>query len=331
MESTSRASGTPARVPAALRVERAMARAMFRACRLAVRGIGFENIGRWGRRVGAARFWIGFVARRRMTRELAFLLGRPADDRQARQQMLEAFRSNDAAVLEILKMFDRPQDPAMLASRVEVHGIEQLDAALARGRGAILLATHSGNGALLPVKLAAAGVPLSVVYRESRMFPGGFFERGLSSYGVEGILATEGLKSYGSMLQALRRNRVVYVLTDQGTKKARDGIVFRFLGKDMPMPAGPAQLARHAGAPVLPVATVGACPRWQFRIDPPIEPVAGSTLEEDAERLLRVTEQHILQNPQWWSWHHRRWRHFPLATGEAAPRQALDRDPATPT
>ena len=59
-------------------------------------------------------------------------------------------------------------------------------------------------------------------------------------------------------------------MLDQGVKQAKDGQVHRFLGKDMPMPAGPAQLARAARAPVLPVATLAATPRWRFALQPPL-------------------------------------------------------------
>ncbi len=185
-----------------------------------------------------------------MVRDLAALQGRGADDPAVKRQMREAYRINDAAVLEVLKMFDRRQDPAMLLAHVEVDGIALLRQALEAGRGAILLATHAGNSALLVIRLAAAGVPVSMVFRESRMMDAGLFERGLSAYGVEGILATDGLKAYGRMLGALRSNRVVFIMADQGVKKARDGMVFRFLGKDMPMPgrAGAARApCRRAG------------------------------------------------------------------------------------
>jgi KDO2-lipid IV(A) lauroyltransferase len=89
----------------------------------------------------------------------------------------------------------------------------------------------------------------------------------------------------------------------------------------MPMPAGPAQLARHADAPVLPVATVAVEPVWRFEIRSPIPRQADASLETDVEGLLRASEQMILSNPQWWSWHHRRWRRFPLA---ADPARAAD-------
>jgi KDO2-lipid IV(A) lauroyltransferase len=29
--------------------------------------------------------------------------------------------------------------------------------------------------------------------------------------------------------------------------------------------------------------------------------------------LADLTARQILQSPQFWSWHHRRWRHLPLA------------------
>ena len=115
------------------------------------------------------------------------------------------------------------------------------------------------------------------------------------------------------MRGALRKGRILFVLLDQGTRLAQDGLMMRFLGKDMPISGGPAQLARHAKAPVLPVATVGVDPAWHFRIDAPLDLEPGASLEADTERLVRATEAHILEHPQFWSWQQRRWRLYPLA------------------
>lgn len=309
------------RVPLPLRIERVARRALFLACRTLVRRVPFHHLRRLGGWLGELQFRFGFVARRRMVREVTAILGRPADDRSVNEQMREAYRTNNAAVLEILKMFDRRQDEAMLLSNVEIDGIPILQAALAGGRGAILLAGHMGNGALLVVRLVASGIPVSVVYRAARMMDAGLFERGMPFYDIEGILANDGIRAYAKMLAALRRNRVVYMMADQGTRKARDGMRVRFLGKDMSMPAGPAQLARHANAPVLPVSTVAAEPKWRFEILPPIPRDKGASLEADAEALLRVSERLILRNPQLWSWHHRRWRHHPLAPNPTLPTE----------
>lgn len=292
-------------------------RATFLATRQLMRATGFAGARRIGGLLADIQFRLAWRLRRRCTRDLALLLGRPADDPSVRDQLLQAYRVNTIAMLEVLAMFDRRLDDDVLNSQCEVEGLGRLRSALEAGRGAILLGAHMGNGALLTARLASAGWPVSVVYRQARMMSAGFFERGLSLYGIEGILANAGLRAYVRMLDALRRGRILFVIMDQGTKTAQDGIVLKFLGKDMPMSAGPAQLARQSGAPVLPLLTTAADPVWKFRIGAPVPRVAGSSLESEVAELARVTEQNILQYPHLWSWHHRRWRKFPMPS---APR-----------
>lgn len=297
----------------ALWLRRKRRRLTFLMLRSLIHRIGFERARGFGEWLGELQFRCAWIARRRHTREMAAVLGRPADDPAARDMMRTAYRVNTAAVIEVLAMFEQRQDPQRLAAHCEIEGIGQLQAALALGRGAILLGTHMGNGLLVPVQLASSGWPVSVVYRHARMMSSGLFEQGLALYGIEPILANEGIKAYGRMLGALRKGRVLFLMMDQGVKKAEDGIPMRFLGKDMPMTAGPAQLARHSRAPVLPVATTAATPKWRFHIEAPVARTPGASLEADLADLLHLTEQQVLRHPELWSWHHRRWRKFPLA------------------
>ena len=139
-----------------------------------------------------------------------------------------------------------------------------------------------------------------------------FFLEGLARYAIQGIAANAGLRAYGQMLAALKQGRIVFLMLDQGVKQAKDGQMQRFLGKDMPMPAGPAQLARAARAPVLPVATLAATPRWRFALQPP-QALGQDSLEADVRTLVRATERVVLDQPQLWSWQQRRWRTFPPA------------------
>jgi KDO2-lipid IV(A) lauroyltransferase len=289
-------------------------RVMFLTTRQLMRVTGFASARRVGKRLADIQFRTAWRVRRRCTDDLALLLGRPAGDPAVREQLRQAYRVNTIAVLEVLAMFDHRLDDGVLNSQCEVDGLEQLRTALAAGRGAILLGAHMGNGALLAARLARAGWPVSVVYRQARMMSAGFFERGLPLYGIEGIPANAGLRAYVQMLDALRRGRILFVMIDQGTKAAQDGIVLRFLGKEMPMSVGPAQLARQSGAPVLPLSTTAAEPVWKFAIGAPVARVPGSSLGAEAEQLARVTEQNILQYPHLWSWHHRRWRKFPMVS-----------------
>ncbi len=287
---------------------------MFLVLRALTCTVGFERARGFGTLLGELQFRLAWRERRCCERDLAQLLDRVPGDAGVHAQLRQAYHLNTAAVFEVLAMFHRRLDDATLATHVCTRGLEHLHGALAGGRGAILLGSHAGNGLLLAVQLARIGLPVSVVYRQARMMSADLFEKGFALYGIEGILANEGLKAYGRMLGALKKNRVVFLMMDQGVKRAEDGVPMHFLGKDMPMPAGPAQLARHARAPVLPVATVAADPAWAFEIGETVQRAPGSTLEADTEQLLRLTEQQVLRNPYLWSWHQRRWRHFPLAS-----------------
>jgi len=286
---------------------------MFLVMRQVMRMAGFGGARRIGKALAGVQFQVAWRERGRCLRDVAQLLGRHARDPWVRAQLRQAYRVSTVAALEALAMFDRRVDMRTLEARCEVEGREYLQAALARGRGVILLAAHMGNGALLATHLAGAGLPVSVLYNQGRMLSADFLRRGLSLYGIDGIEANAGIRAYTRMLDALRRGRILLVMMDQGTKTTQPGIMLRFLGKDMPISAGPAQLARHAGAPVLPVVATASEPVWRFAIGAPLPLSAGASLESDVEKLARATESLILQHPHLWSWHHRRWRNFPMA------------------
>ncbi|HKQ82966.1 MAG TPA: lysophospholipid acyltransferase family protein [Steroidobacteraceae bacterium] len=299
--------------PLQLRAERAARRALFRACRTGVRHLSFRQVHWLGTLLGELQFRVAYPSRRRMVHDLAAVLDTPDERRTAGDILRQAFRVNNAAVLETLKILDAQQDTRALIARVEVTGVSILRDAIAAGRGALLLGTHMGNSALLMIRLVESGIPLSIVHREAPMMEPGFFEHGISRYGIEPILANRAADAFRSILSALRRNRVIYISIDQGVKKSQDGLLLRFLGKDMPIAAGPAHIARRSRAPVLPVATLAANPTWRFEILPPMQQCDAS-VAEDLKAMLRISEQLILRNPHLWSWHHRRWRDFPLAT-----------------
>jgi lauroyl/myristoyl acyltransferase len=303
---------TPSAPDLGLRWRRARRRALFRFARWLMRTLGFGSA-RWlGAWLGSLHYWLDGRTRRRCLHDLALLNGRPPGDGEVERTLRSGYRVNTRAVLEVLGMVDRKLDSAALKSLCRVDGMPLLESAL-NGRGVILLATHSGNSLLLAAQLADAGWPVTVVYRHARMMSVEFFAEGLPRYGIQGILANEGFKAYARMLDALRHNRILFAMMDQGVKEAETGMPLRFLGKDMPMPGGVVQLARHSRAPILPVTTLAMEPVWHFAIEPRLVFQPGGTVEEDTGVVLRHVEQQILAHPELWSWHQRRWKYFPMA------------------
>src|SRR5690606_19076481 len=241
-------------------------RALFLGARWVLRRTGFDGVRALGERLGRLHYALDGKTRRVCLEGIAALQGRAPDDPAVEQILREAYRVNTIAVLEVLSMVDRKLDAGRLHSRCRVDGIANLEAAR-QGRGATLLATHAGNGLLMAAQLADAGLPVTVVYRQARMMSAQFFSEGLPRYGIDGILANEGSMAYARMVDALRRNRLVFAMVDQGVRDAETGLPMRFLGKQMAMPGGVVQLSRSARAPILPVVSLAADPVWHFQIE----------------------------------------------------------------
>lgn len=273
---------------------------------------GLRRVGEW---VGEARYWCCFRERRRLARHLNEILGPEVGAADVHRILRQAYRVSDRSAFEIVAMGAAPFPPEMVRSACEVEGLERLRDAAKRGPGAILLGMHMTNGILLAARLAADDLPVSVVYRESRKMSPGFFARLLPGHGLEGIDARNRSTAYRQMLRALRAGRIVFVLMDQGTKHG--GVSVEFLGKTLDMPAGPAELARRAGVPVLPALPLGGDEVWRFRIGEALTLSVDST-EASAAVLAGSMERHIRSHPELWSWHHRKWRRMPVRSAGSA-------------
>ncbi|TVQ33752.1 MAG: hypothetical protein EA370_11510 [Wenzhouxiangella sp.] len=223
----------------------------------------------------------------------------------------EAYRVNDRAILEILAMYTGTVNKADVAQACEVDGLDHLDQALARNRGVVMLGMHMGNGVAMATHLASLGYPMAVIYRESGKIPTDFFRDGIRSMGLEAIPAVPAAVGVRRMLKALKENRVLFILMDQATKQG--GIPARFMGKNLNMPPGPVELARRTGAAVVPALLTGVEPRWRFRLDPAVQVDPELELSENVGFLTEIMQRHIESEPQWWTWHQRRWARHPFA------------------
>lgn len=278
-----------------------------------VRLVGFDRCRPLGKFFGALQYLILASRRRRCLTDLAPVLGCNPRDPRVASTLRSAYRVNTSGVLEAASMLDRKLEVTHIYQRCQVEGIENLEAARA-GRGAIMLGTHSGNSLLVLAQLAHQGWPVTVVYRRSPSMPVNFDLHGLRLYGFEGVAAEDGLRSYIAMVGALRRNRVVFAIMDHGVTQEDTGIWLRFLGKDMPMPGGIVQLARQTAAPIIPLTALAMDPVWRYRIEPQLHINPGGSFEEHAAAVMKHVEGQILAHPELWSWPHRRWQKYPLAS-----------------
>ncbi len=269
---------------------------------------GYPRIQRWGHRLGLVHLKLSPGLRRKLKSQLTVLSEDTATP-MLKDNIDDIIRSavtlSDRAILEVMSLYNTERPATDCLPPITVDDQSHLETALADGQGAILLGMHMGNGLALAHQLNLSIAPIHVVYRESNKVTSGFFKKGIERLGLKAINAGSLDGGFRQMLKALKRNEIVMILMDQGTK--RSGVDTRFLAKRVPMPMGPAELSRRSGAPIVPVWLEGAESGWFFRAKAPIACDPSAKIEDQVRNLTALMEAHILHFPELWSWHQRRW------------------------
>ncbi|MBT8487400.1 MAG: lysophospholipid acyltransferase family protein [Gemmatimonadetes bacterium] len=206
-----------------------------------------------------------------------------------------------------------------LVARTRLEGAEHVDAALAEGRGAVVLTGHLGNWEVAGAGLAARGVALDVVGKgmANRRFEEDLFEarRRLGMRVIEMSQAPKGV------LRSLREGRATAIVADQNMH--RNGIFVPFFGRLAATARGPALFALRAGVPVLfgyALAEEGRRRGYVLHAEP-FEYEATGDLEADVQTLMAAyharLEDVIRRVPEQYFWQHKRWKtRPPFESGE---------------
>jgi Kdo2-lipid IVA lauroyltransferase/acyltransferase len=195
---------------------------------------------------------------------------------------------------------------------VAFQGLEHLQEALSRGKGAILVTAHFGNFPLMLAKLGLEGYPVGVIIRDPRHRPvARYLDRWRARYGVATVKDKPRWASVKKALGLLQSNGVLVVHIDVNVSDG--GAFVPFFGQWVPTFRGPALLSLRTGAPLLPtfIRRIHGI-HHRICIQPPLVIQSCGDREEDSWRLLwgltRSAEAAIRENPDHWWWMHRRFR-----------------------
>lgn len=188
-----------------------------------------------------------------------------------------------------------------LAQLVVWEGGEHVEAALARGKGAIILSAHYGNYELLGASFATRAPVTVLVQPPSKSAFEQLFIEYRALHGVS-THANTGPASLRPAIRALQRNELVALLSDQHGE-AQEAIVELF-GHPVSVPMGAFYLAKKTGAALLPAFIVRTETGHRLDIAPELE-VKGTS--EDAQEYCRILERQVRAHPDHWLWVHNRW------------------------
>ncbi len=174
-----------------------------------------------------------------------------------------------------------------IISNFKIDGYEHVEAALARGNGAIFALPHLGGWEFAGAWMSAAKRQRLLVVVEAlepiELFD--WFVEIRNAMGMEVVAA--GADTAQRCLQALRENRIVCLLSDRDLSGG--GIDVSFFGESTKLPAGPAMLALRADSVVLPVAVYfGKGRKHSAIVRPALDMQRHGKLRQDIERITQA-------------------------------------------
>lgn len=256
--------------------------------------------------------WIGELAYRTLSSRrhitavnIALCFPELTPDEQ-RTLVRKSFRANGIGIMELGLAWFR--DPVDFLEATQVHGLEHLEAALARGRGVLLLGGHYST-LDLGGSLVTQYIEADVMQRDhNNALMNAVMTRARERrYGT--VLGSKDLRG---LLKLLKRNHVVWYAADQDY--GRKDIVFApFFGTPAGSITATARIAERSGCQVIPFShfrregEVG----YDIFFEPPLEPFPTGDDVADATRVNASVERALRRAPDQYLWMHRRFKTRP--------------------
>lgn len=265
-----------------------------------------------GARMGDLAFLLLPKRRLAALKNLRAAFGHQYTPAQYRRIVRRLFENLGMIVMEIARIpwIDRAYVERWIA--IAPHSREHLEAALAKGRGVVLITGHFGNWELTPIAGALLGYPTLVLARQQG-WPR--LNRLLTEYRQsKGCrVVTKGFP-IRELIRGLREGRVVGIVSDQDGGK--NGVLAPFLGHLASTAPGAIALGLETEAPILPIfLTRTKGPHQTLTIEEPIQISPEGSLEERVKegltQYLQALERVVRRNPEQWFWLHRRWKSSP--------------------
>jgi KDO2-lipid IV(A) lauroyltransferase len=257
---------------------------------------------------GECYFWLNRAHSDRAVANYAVVLADSVQSPRVRLMARHSFRNYVKSLFDFFRQMS--VDPDLFEADAFIEGGADIDAALALGKGVLLLTPHVGNWDLAAGLTATRGY--NIVALADRFSPPAVdrlvrLTRERSGVGVV-TLDSGALRRTAQLLQ---RNTVVGILADRPQREG--GVEVKFFGQPAWLPAGPARFALRTGAVVM-FGYVGRRPGDQtyfgrYQPLPAYQPTGdlAADIQGQTEIFVRAMEDLVRQYPDQWFMFRRMW------------------------
>jgi Kdo2-lipid IVA lauroyltransferase/acyltransferase len=282
----------------------------FVICSLILRFLPQFLVYEFAKAVAVLGYFFGASFRKVALQNLDSAFGRTKTRAEIRRIARECFISMAKSAVELVNIIGKP--PEFIKSRYELVNKENLDNALAKGKGVILVSAHFGNFISMIVRLACEGYKAGAIMRPLKDER---FERFLSGerdrVKIHTIKSIPRKECVAETIRSLRNNEAIFLPLDQNF--GTGGVFVNFFGRKAATATGPVVLAQRTHAAIVPCFIIRQRNnRHRIIMEPEMPLAAGATEQEsiliNVQKLTSIIESYIRRYPAEWSWIHRRWK-----------------------
>ena len=228
-------------------------------------------------------------------------------EEQARRLVKKSFINLARNMLDILYMPNLNEKN--LSQFIEIDHLERMRAALAEGHGVVVLTGHIGTWEWLSAAFTLNSMPVTAI---AKLQPNAQYSRVLDDLRatIHVEIFNRGTNELRAAGRALKDGKILGFLADQDAGPG--GAFIKFLGKTASTPMGPAVFARRFNAPVVPafiirqpngrhLVKIGEVMHFEDTGD------TDADLLRFTQKMTKILEDVIRQNPTQWLWFQKRW------------------------
>lgn len=230
---------------------------------------------------------------------MKIIVGYSAGDKELEIKAREVFRNFAKYLVDFFRF--TLIDEQYIKRCIKVEGLENIDKALRRGKGAVVLSAHIGNWELGGLVLSLFRHPVvAVVLKHQNKRINDFFTRQRS---IGSLKPVEIGISLRNCYDALKNNGLLAILGDRDF--SNKGFVIEFFGKPTQVPKGPAVFSYRMGSCIVPTFMVRMeDDTFKFTFEPPIFPNTNEDEESEVKKLMKeysfVIEAYVRKYPSQW-------------------------------
>ena len=248
-----------------------------------------------------------FVKKQRERAVAQMMSALKISESEARKIVRESFVNLARNMLDILYMPNLNEKN--LSEYVEIDHLERMRDALAKGHGVVVLTGHLGTWEWLSAAFTLNGMPVTAI---AKLQPNQEYSRALddlrATINVE--IFNRGTSELLAAGRALKKGKILGFLADQDAGPG--GAFIDFLGKTASTPMGPAVFSKKFNSPVLPAFIIRQPNgRHLVKIFEPLKFEDTGDTDGDlfrfTEKMTRILENMIRENPTQWIWFQKRW------------------------